>query len=117
DAPPTARLGLPAGGRHAHIAPPAPPAPHMPPPLFTPPGYWDEPLAPNRRSPAAEPDSNAAVHPMDYMVYAYLQEGRDAEAKRVVDRTPRDDTRSYASVAGYNLAAMPVRYALERGRW
>jgi tetratricopeptide (TPR) repeat protein len=30
---------------------------------------------------------------------------------------PANDTRAYAAVAGYNLVAMPARYALERGRW
>ena len=117
DAPPIARLGLAAARRYADIAPSAPHALHMPSHIFTRLGYWDESIATNRRSAAAEPDSNAAVHPMDYMVYAYLQQGRDAEAKRVVDRVPRTDSRAYAAVAGYNLVAMPARYALERGRW
>src|SRR6266571_4353374 len=58
-------------------------------------------------------------HAWDYLVYAYLQQGRDAEAKRVVDEA--------AAVAAvypvgsltnaYALAAIPARHALERGRW
>jgi tetratricopeptide (TPR) repeat protein len=117
DAPPIARHGLDAARRYAGIAPSAPHALHMPSHIFTRLGYWDESIQTNRRSAAAEPDSNAAVHPMDYMVYAYLQQGRDAEARRVVDRAVQNADRFYGGALGYNFAAMPARYALERGRW
>ena len=83
DAPPIALRGLEAARRYAGIAPAAPHALHMPSHIFTRLGYWDESIETNRRSAAAEPDSNAAVHPMDYMVYAYLQQGRYAEARKV----------------------------------
>src|SRR5690606_25636390 len=63
------------------------------------------------------PDPNAAVHPMDYMVYAYLQEGRDAEALEVVRRAVQNDDRLYGGLLGYNFTAMPARYALERNDW
>jgi tetratricopeptide (TPR) repeat protein len=89
----------------------------MPSHIFTRLGYWDESIATNRRSAAAEPDSNAAVHPMDYMVYAYLQQGRDEEARKVVTRAIENPDRFYGGIIGYNFAAMPARYALERGRW
>jgi hypothetical protein len=75
DSPQLAQHGLDAARRYADIAPSAPHALHMPSHIFTRLGYWDESIATNRRSAAAEPDSNAAVHPMDYMVYAYLQQG------------------------------------------
>ncbi|HEX2202466.1 MAG TPA: hypothetical protein VHG91_04185, partial [Longimicrobium sp.] len=117
DAPPIAEKGLEAARRYAGIAPAAPHALHMPSHIFTRLGYWDESIEANRRSAAAEPDSNAAVHPMDYLVYAYLQQGRDADAKRVVDRASRNTDRFYSGVLGYNFAAMPARYALEREAW
>jgi hypothetical protein len=56
----------------------------MPSHIFTRLGYWDESIETNARSARAEPDSNAAVHPLDYMVYAYLQQGRDSDARAVV---------------------------------
>jgi tetratricopeptide (TPR) repeat protein len=117
DSPQLAEHGLAAARRYADIAPSAPHALHMPSHIFTRLGYWDESIATNRRSAAAEPDSNAAVHPMDYMVYAYLQQGRDEEAKRVVTRAIDNPDRFYGGIIGYNFAAMPARYALERGRW
>jgi tetratricopeptide (TPR) repeat protein len=89
----------------------------MPSHIFTRLGYWDESIATNRRSAAAEPDSNAAVHPNDYMVYAYLQQGRDAEALRVVERARSAADRFYGAILGYNAVAMQARYPLERSAW
>jgi tetratricopeptide (TPR) repeat protein len=117
DAPPIAQQGLEAALRYADIAPAAPHALHMPSHIFTRLGYWEKSVETNRRSAAAEPDSNAAVHPMDYMVYAYLQLGRDAAAKEVVDRATNHLDRFYGGLLGFNAAAMPARYALERGAW
>jgi tetratricopeptide (TPR) repeat protein len=117
DAPPIAMKGLEAARRYAGIAPAAPHALHMPSHIFTRLGYWDESIETNRRSAAAEPDSNAAVHPMDYMVYAYLQKGLDADARRVVQRAVQNSDRFYGTTLAYNYAAMQARVALEPGRW
>src|SRR5690606_33031878 len=89
----------------------------MPSHIFTRLGYWDESIETNARSARAEPDSNAAVHPMDYMVYAYLQQGRDGDARRVVERALRASEEYYGGLLGYNFTAMPARFAVERGAW
>jgi tetratricopeptide (TPR) repeat protein len=117
DSPALAKNGLAAARRYAEIAPTAPHALHMPSHIFTRLGLWDESIATNRKSANAEADSNAAVHPNDYMVYAYLQQGRDAEAGRVVRRSKEAADRYYVAVLGYNAIAMPARYALERSDW
>jgi tetratricopeptide (TPR) repeat protein len=117
DAPPLAEQGLEAAQRYAEIAPAAPHALHMPSHIFTRLGYWDESIETNRRSAEASPEPNAAVHPMDYMVYAYLQQGRDAAAGEVVGRIDYSEDRFYGGVQGFNALAMPARYALERGDW
>ena len=117
DSPRMASHGLSAARSYADIAPSAPHALHMPSHIFTRLGYWDESIETNTRSAQAEPNPNAAVHAMDYMVYAYLQQGRDAEAKEVVDRAVQNPDRFYGGITGYNFAAMPARYALERGEW
>jgi len=55
---------------------------------------------------------------MDYLVYAYLQAGRDADASSVIQgladisKPGHDDYK-----AGYASTAMPIRYAVERGQW
>jgi tetratricopeptide (TPR) repeat protein len=116
DAPPIAESGLEAARRYAEIAPAAPHALHMPSHIFTRLGYWDESIETNRRSAAASPDSNAAAHPLDYMVYAYLQQGRDGEAKQIVDRITNPDY-AFNSLYGFNFLAAQARYALERGDW
>lgn len=55
---------------------------------------------------------------MDYLAYAYLQTGRDAEAKQVLDelkliRAADPPTRTVA----YAVTAIPARLLLERRRW
>jgi tetratricopeptide (TPR) repeat protein len=117
DVPQLAERGTVAALAYADIAPAAPHALHMPSHIFTRLGYWDESISTNARSARAEPDSNAAVHPLDYMVYAYLQQGRDEDARRVIERIVRIDDRYYGGLLGYNYTAMPARFALERGAW
>jgi hypothetical protein len=117
DAPALAQQGIAAAQVYADLAPSAPHALHMPSHIFTRLGMWDESIATNRRSADAEPVPAAAVHPLDYMVYAFLQQGRDAEARAVVEGAVRLDDRYYGGLLGYNFTAMPARYALERGAW
>jgi tetratricopeptide (TPR) repeat protein len=117
DAPAIATRGAKAAQAYADIAPDAPHALHMPSHIFTRLGHWDQSIETNQRSARAEPDSNAAVHPMDYMVYAYLQQGRISDAKRVVDRAVENPDRFYGGTLGYNFAAMPARFAVEREAW
>jgi hypothetical protein len=117
DAPATANRGAKAAEAYAGIAPAAPHALHMPSHIFTRLGQWDESIETNQRSARAEPDSNAAVHPMDYMVYAYLQLGRDRDARGVVARAIQNSDRFYGGTLGYNFAAMPARLILERDAW
>src|SRR5437870_1375471 len=121
DAPPIAAQGLPAARRYAEIAPDAPHALHMPSHIFTRVGAWADSVATNRRSATIaqkinEPDE--AVHAMDYMTYAYLQLARDSDARRTFDeaRTLTGFNPARAT-APYGLAAMPARYAIERGAW
>ena len=117
DSPRLAERATRAAFAYADIAPAAPHPLHMPSHIFTRLGYWDESIETNMRSARAEPDSNAAVHPLDYMVYAYLQQGRDGDARRVVERVVQIDDSYYGGLLGYNFTAMPARLALERGVW
>ncbi|HEX6134612.1 MAG TPA: bacterial transcriptional activator domain-containing protein [Longimicrobiales bacterium] len=117
DAPALAERGTKAAFAYAEIAPAAPHALHMPSHIFTRLGYWDESIETNARSARAEPDSNAAVHPNDYMVYAYLQQGRNADARRVVERAAQVSEQYYGGLLGYNFTAMPARFAVERSAW
>jgi tetratricopeptide (TPR) repeat protein len=120
DYPPIAEKGLNAAKRYSEIAPSAPHALHMPSHIFTRVGAWQESAASNLRSARvakAEKEFSDQLHAMDYLVYAYLQLARDADAQRVVEEAP--SVRGSEQVRGtpYALAAIPARYALERGAW
>jgi len=121
DAPPIAPKGLSAARRYAGIAPAAPHALHMPSHIFTRVGAWTESAATNERSAAAakrDRDFDEQLHAMDYMVYAYLQLARDADARRVVEDSAAASGVVTLRFAGpYAQAAMPARYAVERGDW
>jgi hypothetical protein len=129
DVPQLAAHGLYAARRYAEIAPDVPHAQHMPSHIFTRLGAWDDAIASNTRSAAAarayEVERGLTAmwdqraHALDYLAYAYLQQGRDTAAQRVVDEAA-------AAPAGYPagslthqyaFAAIPARCALERGRW
>lgn len=118
DVPQLAEQGREAAFAYASIAPAAPHALHMPSHIFTRLGYWDESIETNARSAQAEPVPDAAVHPMDYMVYAYLQQGRTADAREVVSRAVVNASEQfYGGLLGYNFVAMQARYALELDAW
>ena len=129
DVPPLADRALEAARRYATIAPSAPHALHMPSHTFTRVGYWQESIDANIASGVvakAEGSTAEELHTMDYRTYAYLQTAQDGAARGLVDALPevkaRFDPNAIGSaapgVAGvFALAAIPARYALERGAW
>jgi len=121
DAPPIASKGLAAARRYADIAPAAPHALHMPSHIFTRVGDWKDSVLTNTRAAAAakaDKDFEEQLHAMDYMTYAYLQMGSDADAKRVVDEGATvTGFNTLRFVGPYGQAASPARYAVERGDW
>jgi len=130
DVPALAPRALVAARRYSEIAPDAPHALHMPSHTFTRTGYWQESIDSNVAAAAAarrEGQTAEELHASDYKVYAYLQTGQDQAALRIVDSLPeiasRFDPNAVISGAGgpsagyFALAAIPARYALERGDW
>ncbi len=129
DLPPLADHALEAARRYAKIAPSAPHALHMPSHTFTRVGYWQESIDTNIASAAAAKRAGVTseeLHAIDYETYAYLQTGQDRAAGRLVDALP-EMTRRFnpadngaaapPSAAFFAIAAIPARYALERGAW
>ena len=116
-----ASRGLAAAEVYSKIAPSAPHALHMPSHIYTRLGMWDESIASNRAARKAaheQGDIGEELHAMDYLTYAYLQLGRDAEAGRVLeDLRGMHDLQSVVFKIGYAASAMPVRYAIERRDW
>ena len=113
--------GLAAARAYSQIAPSAPHALHMPSHIYTRLGLWDDSVTSNLAAKEAahrQGDVGEELHAMDYLVYAYLQLGRDKDAAMVIrqlDEMPNLDEGEFK--IAYASAAMPVRYAVERGRW
>jgi tetratricopeptide (TPR) repeat protein len=128
DYPELATRGLPAARHYDRVAPWVPHAIHMPSHIYTRLGMWDESIDANRRSSALAREYatrtfgsaswSEDLHALDYMTFAYLQTGRDREAAAIADHV-RSLKTIYDPVfsAGYALAAIPARVALERARW
>ena len=93
DKPQLAELGLPAARRYAQVAPAAPHALHMPSHIFARVGMWQEDINSNLASVAATRRTAAMhmggeghqFHAMDFLFYAYLQSGRDADARALIE--------------------------------
>src|SRR5881396_3388258 len=129
DVPQLAAHGLYAARRYAEIAPDVPHAQHMPSHIFTRLGLWDDAVASNIRSAAAarayEVERGLTAmwdqrtHALDYLAYAYLQQGRDTAARRVVDEAAaaRAGYPAGSLPHEYAVAAIPARFTLERGEW
>jgi tetratricopeptide (TPR) repeat protein len=92
----------------------------MPSHIFTRVGAWEDSVATNRR--AAEVakkggEDNQVYHASDYSVYAYLQLARDGDARHTMEEALKVTTTDPAQAIPYAIAAMPARYAMERGAW
>jgi tetratricopeptide (TPR) repeat protein len=93
DTPQLAELGIPAARRYAQIAPAAPHALHMPSHIFARVGLWQDDINSNLASVAATRKTAAMgmggeghqFHAMDFLVYAYLQSGREEEAAKIIE--------------------------------
>jgi len=128
DVPALAPQALDAARRYASIAPSAPHALHMPSHIFTRVGLWQESITTNLASVEAsrrEHTPGEEVHASDYLMYAYLQTAQDAKAKAVLDGLADIRRRLAGGVASaappsagaFAFAAIPARFALERGAW
>jgi tetratricopeptide (TPR) repeat protein len=112
---------------YAEIAPSNPHALHMPTHIFVRLGEWDDVIAWNRRAaeaalaqrvgPNDEYVWDEYPHAVEYMVYAYLQEGDDRAALGAIEelRAMADLQPSFKTAS--HLATTPARYALERWFW
>jgi tetratricopeptide (TPR) repeat protein len=129
DSPQFAAAGLDAAICYSKVAPDVPHALHMPSHIFTRLGMWQQSIDSNRAAHAAAlsyvqkstgPGSydQETLHTMDYLEYAYLQMAQDGPAKAVVDELIGFRQSEGPNLAGaYAVAAIPVRYALERRDW
>jgi hypothetical protein len=131
DKPQLAQLGLPAARRYAQVAPAAPHALHMPSHIFARVGLWQDDINSNLASIAATRKTAAMhmggaghqFHAMDFLFYAYMQSGRDADAKALIEEIramPNHHDDMYGK--GYDphaaaLAHLSALYPIEMHDW
>jgi tetratricopeptide (TPR) repeat protein len=124
DFPALADKGLQAADRYGSAAPASAHALHMPSHIYSMLGMWEESIKSNL---LAVGSAKGYVHAIDFMVYAHLQMGQDREALRLLQDTralqKAGGTIAQRSPTGGVLpvhtayAAIPARYAIERGTW
>jgi tetratricopeptide (TPR) repeat protein len=130
DKPDMAQQGLPAARRYAQIAPAAPHALHMPSHIFARLGLWQDDIDSNVRSVAATQKQAAMhmggeghqFHAMDFLVYAYLQTGREEDAQKIIDEVKAMPATHDMYGMGTDprpwwLSAAEASYALELHLW
>lgn len=112
---------------YAEIAPHNPHALHMPTHLFTRLGNWDEVVLWNLKAADAALDHSAGddgqhvwdefPHAVEYLAYAYLQQGADDAAERQLERLRSTERLHPTFKTAFHVSSIPARYALERGAW
>jgi tetratricopeptide (TPR) repeat protein len=130
DKPQLAQLGLPAAERYAKIAPASPHALHMPSHIFARLGMWQPDIDSNLASVAATEKVLAMhmegaahqFHAMDFLLYAYLQTGREAEAQQLIEKVqlmPANEAYKWGGYDWhrYSKAEYPAVYTLELRDW
>ena len=130
DTPQLAQLGIPAARRYAQVAPAAPHALHMPSHIFARVGLWQDDINSNLASIAATRKTAAMgmggeghqFHAMDFLVYAYLQTGREAEAHKMISevKTMPPTHNMYGMEFDPRIsseARFEASYALELHQW
>jgi len=127
DSPELAKDALLAARAYSRIAPSVPHALHMPSHIFTRLGLWNDSIQSNLASEAAAKrwqqqmhTASAAdqqLHAMDYLMYAYLQQGRQQDAENLLKELAFLADAPPSEMSFYALSAIPARYAVERGDW
>lgn len=123
-----AERGMPYARAYADIAPSVPHVQHMPSHIFSRVGDWPAMVESNLASyQAARHELQAttldigtydALHALDYLVFGHLQQAQHQAAKQRVDEVAAIRKVNVENfVAAYAFAAIPARYALERGQW
>jgi tetratricopeptide (TPR) repeat protein len=103
-------------------------AQHMPSHIFTRLGMWEDSLSSNHDSTQSAVNYtkqadlpghyDEGLHSIDYLMYAMLQTGRDAEAKELLSQLTdikKTDTENFK--VAFTYAMSPARYVLERRAW
>jgi len=124
DNPGLAKLALDAAGSYGDIAPDVPHALHMPSHIYIRLGMWNDAISWDLRSakaalkyPVKGATSNHYAHALDYLIYAYLQQGEGEKAKQAHEQIESRHPVLANFGSAYAFAAIPARIALEQQKW
>jgi tetratricopeptide (TPR) repeat protein len=127
DVPGRERESLEITRKYEQIAPDNPHALHMPTHIYTRLGDWDGVVRGNLRAaeaalkyPAGEHGEfvwDEFPHAIEYLIYAYLQQGADNEAARQLKRLRETPALEPSFKTAFHLASTQSRWALERRDW
>ncbi|HVT59223.1 MAG TPA: hypothetical protein VHR45_12565 [Thermoanaerobaculia bacterium] len=126
DDPVHAPLGLRAARAYAQIAPAAAHALHMPSHIFLALGMWDETAAANEASWAASDErrnrlhlalEERGYHALQWLAYAYLQQGRFRQAQELLATMERDTAQTGSRRTRSHLALMSATHLVETRPW
>lgn len=124
DNPALAAQALEVARDYDKIAPEVPHALHMPTHIFVRLGIWPDTInwnirsaAAAKRQPAGDAMSLHYFHALDYLMYAYLQQGRNDLAAQVLAQINAADMVQDEFATAYGIAAARARYPLERRQW
>jgi tetratricopeptide (TPR) repeat protein len=126
DDPVHAPLGLRPARVYAGIAPAAAHALHMPSHIFLALGMWDEVAASNQASWAASEarrqrlrlsPEDRGYHALSWLHYAYLQQGRFRDARRLLATMAEDAAASGSPRTREHLALMQAAWRVETRDW
>jgi len=130
DKPSMAEKGVPAARKYARLAPAAPHALHMPSHIFARLGLWQDDIDSNVASIAATQKQAAMhmggeghqFHAMDFLVYAYLQTGREEDAQKIINEVRAMPPMKDMYGMGFDprlfaLSTYPASFALELHDW
>ena len=113
--------------KYEELAPDNPHALHMPTHIYTRLGEWDAVIRGNLRAadaalryPAGKQGEyvwDEFPHAIEYLVYAYLQQGDDENAARQIQRLHSTERLEPTFKTAFHWASAQARYALERHDW
>ncbi len=127
DVPGRERESLEITRKYEGVAPRNPHALHMPTHIHTRLGDWDAVVRGNLKSAEAALEHPAGErgqfvwdefpHAIEYLVYAYLQQGADDKAAAQIERLRGTARLQPSFKTAFHLASTQARYALERRDW
>ncbi len=113
--------------RYDSLAPDNPHALHMPTHIYVRLGDWDAAISGNRRAaqaalahpagPHGELVWDEFPHAVEYLIYAYLQQGADKQAASELSRLRSTERLEPTFKTAFHLASTGSRYVLERRAW